>query len=97
MEYLTLSGFSECGGPIYRWWVGIRPAYQGITGFVEVWECEDGTDVAGDTADYASGTASGGYVKRTTFATSGLVERFGITIADVIGGGRITITLWAST
>lgn len=78
---LTVNGYN--GGPIYRWWFGIRPLYWGLSDFHIIWELEDGTGGT-DTTSVVDATASGGDAMECTFATvASLAERVGITVGDV--------------
>lgn len=71
------------GNPITELWCGIRRENRGVTNFESVWDCEDGTNVAGDTGNVLDGTAYGGSKKTTTFAVGGFVERFNIDVQQV--------------
>lgn len=78
---LAVTGYS--GGPIYRWWFGIRENYWGLSDFQHVWELEDGTGGT-DTTSVVDATASAGDAMECTFATvATLTERVGITVGDV--------------
>lgn len=71
-----------------KYWVGIRPIYQGTTDFDPLWECEDGTNYT-DASDVGDGGASGGNLVRVSFSgTPTLAKRFKTSVNDVLGGGN---------
>jgi len=84
-----INGRNGGGGPLYRFWVGIREYLWGYSGFVPVWEAEDGTNnnPATDTSDQASAAASGGYYVQCGFTTTtAMTKRFTIRGRDVSAG-----------
>jgi len=86
IEKLQIQGRNGGGGPLYRFWAGIRPTYQGLTNFNPVWECEASADLT-DCSTVADGTASGGYKKRITFATvPTMTGRFSGSLVTHMGG-----------
>lgn len=73
------------GGPLNRFWVGIREKLWTDVGFVPVWEAEDGTNNSPDTSDQLSATAHGGsYVNCDFTTTAAMTKRFTIKGSDVL-------------
>jgi len=74
------------GGPLMRFWCGIRPKYLGLTDFTPLWELEDGTAHI-DTSEVVDVGASGGKKLQVTFATqTDLIKRAQICVAHLAGG-----------
>lgn len=71
---LTVTGRNGAGGPIHKFWVGIRPLYEGTSTFAAKWECESGTN-ATDAADAVDATCSGGNKVTVDFATVATMEK----------------------
>lgn len=72
------------GGPLHRFWVGIRPVHEGTSTFVAKWECESGTNGT-DASDTADASCSGGNKVRVSFATvASLAKRLSMTVTTFI-------------
>lgn len=70
MSLCQVKGRNGGGGPIYRGWIGIRPAYEGTNSPQVMWEAESGgVYSSNDTSKVADAACSGGYKVQTTFAT----------------------------
>jgi hypothetical protein len=66
-----------------QYWVGFRPIYEGTTGFVPLWECEDGINGT-DASDAVDATASGGNRVDVSFTTTAtLANRLEIRVDDI--------------
>lgn len=81
---IRFSGPSSGGQAVNEVWCGIRETFGGTSNFAPIVECEWGTDGT-DTSDNAQvGTTSNDSVSRCTFGTSSsLVERIGVTVAQI--------------
>jgi len=77
---------NSSAGTYKKIWAGIRPIYEGVSSFEEVWESEDGT-IGTDTTVTADTPASGGSTMKCTFATATLAERYTIRASDVLLSG----------
>ena len=76
---------STYAGYLSKFWIGIRNVREGSSGFVPLWQAENGTNVL-DAADIADATASGGYNVTIDFATSGaMAKRFTVRWGQVAG------------
>ncbi|HNB50412.1 MAG TPA: hypothetical protein PK530_00635 [Anaerolineales bacterium] len=85
---LSVEGRSGGGGPLHRFWVGIRPLYEGTSTFASKWECESGTN-ATDATDTADANASGGTMVRVDFATvATLTKRFHMGVTTFVSTSK---------
>jgi hypothetical protein len=88
---LDIDGRNGGGGPLTRCWVGVRPAYLGVSGFNPIIELENGslgTDaaLAGESGASPSGSSVNNHV-RVTFATTTLARRLSIRLDQAFAAG----------
>jgi hypothetical protein len=84
MSKFALTGRSGGGGPLSRFWVGVRPLYDGHATLTFPWECESG-DLGTDASSEADAASSGGNRVKVTFATvATLDERVGLELQDFV-------------
>jgi hypothetical protein len=76
---------STWAGYLSKFWIGIRNLREGSSGFVPLWEAENGTNIL-DATDVSDATASGAYNVTIDFATSAaMAKRFTLRWGQVMG------------